>query len=358
MFNKKSLAKYALGIFLILFFTVFLVPMSVGVTETPPNYIVLKSDFHVHTLKSNESGGLSPTEVVKLYANNGFNVVAITDHGTISGTAEARQAGLLYNITVITGEEVSYRFTDGSYKHIIALFINKNIWSSSWNLNDLVKPIFDSIHSQGGFGIAAHPLCNYPKPSEPNWNKIIAQTPEYIDGFEYYMGSTSTSGTKLNSWLVNSNYTTIIGSDFHKITSTFGTKYTLVIAHNNTVAGVKEALFAGRTLAVINGITYGSAQNLALYDSIINPPPVTTATSSTEVVTTTYTTTTTSVVVTTTTNTTTLSNVTTSIPPTVYEVIITIPSTSKTYNITFASPEEIDTFIQYLTTGGYTLVNK
>jgi predicted metal-dependent phosphoesterase TrpH len=62
-------------------------------------------DLHTHTTASD--GVCSPTENVRLAAEAGLAAIAITDHDTINGIAEAQRAGVKYNVIVIPGVEIS-----------------------------------------------------------------------------------------------------------------------------------------------------------------------------------------------------------------------------------------------------------
>ena len=48
-----------------------------------------KVDLHLHTTHSD--GRLTPAQLVNLVASRGLEVVAITDHDSIEGLAEARE---------------------------------------------------------------------------------------------------------------------------------------------------------------------------------------------------------------------------------------------------------------------------
>lgn len=76
-------------------------------------------DLHVHTTSSD--GIFSPTEVVHMAAKAKLAAVAITDHDTMSGVAEALQAGVTYGVEVIPGVEVSTAI-DGKDIHILAYY--------------------------------------------------------------------------------------------------------------------------------------------------------------------------------------------------------------------------------------------
>ena len=78
-------------------------------------------DLHLHTLASD--GRLSPTELVNLVANKGLKVVAISDHDTTEGLAEAYQAAEAFpDLQIIPAIELS---TDipGDEIHMLGYFL-------------------------------------------------------------------------------------------------------------------------------------------------------------------------------------------------------------------------------------------
>lgn len=62
-------------------------------------------DLHIHTTASD--GSLTPTQVVQLARKKGFSLIAVTDHDTMGGVAEALAAGKKYNVDVVPGVEIS-----------------------------------------------------------------------------------------------------------------------------------------------------------------------------------------------------------------------------------------------------------
>ena len=62
-------------------------------------------DLHTHTTASD--GQYTPVELARLAKQRGLSVLAVTDHDTIAGVAEARQAGEALSLTVIRGVELS-----------------------------------------------------------------------------------------------------------------------------------------------------------------------------------------------------------------------------------------------------------
>ncbi len=79
-------------------------------------------DLHTHSTVSD--GTLTPTELVKLAKEVGLDAIALTDHDTFSGVAEAMEAGKEFGIEVIPGCELSLDSPDGAgWMHVVALWI-------------------------------------------------------------------------------------------------------------------------------------------------------------------------------------------------------------------------------------------
>ena len=68
----------------------------------------MRIDLHTHSRASD--GTQSPTEVMRAAADAGLDVVALTDHDTAQGWAEATAAAEALGLELVTGIEVSTRF--------------------------------------------------------------------------------------------------------------------------------------------------------------------------------------------------------------------------------------------------------
>ncbi len=80
-------------------------------------------DLHAHSTASD--GELSPSELVALAVKNGVETLALTDHDTISGLAEAQIAAAKHKLNLINGIELSTRW-DNKTIHIVGLNIDAN----------------------------------------------------------------------------------------------------------------------------------------------------------------------------------------------------------------------------------------
>ena len=77
-------------------------------------------DLHVHTTASDSTA--SPAEAVRLAKEAGLSAIAITDHDTISGYAEAAEAGKALGVEVVPGIEISTKY--GRAVHILGYYID------------------------------------------------------------------------------------------------------------------------------------------------------------------------------------------------------------------------------------------
>lgn len=76
----------------------------------------LKTDLHIHSWCSD--GTMSPAALVRKYAEEGYDLIAITDHEVTDGIQEAIDAGEDENIKVISGIEIP-TVHDGRELHIL-----------------------------------------------------------------------------------------------------------------------------------------------------------------------------------------------------------------------------------------------
>ena len=80
-------------------------------------------DLHTHTNFSD--GSFSPAALVELAHNKGLNILAITDHDTTDGLAEAMEAAQGLPLELIPGIELSTEF-QGRETHILGYFIDRH----------------------------------------------------------------------------------------------------------------------------------------------------------------------------------------------------------------------------------------
>ena len=77
-------------------------------------------DLHVHTTASD--GQYSPAQIIQKAAEKNLKAIAITDHDTVAGLEEAKQAGQELGVTVVPGIELNITFSTGEF-HLLGLGI-------------------------------------------------------------------------------------------------------------------------------------------------------------------------------------------------------------------------------------------
>ncbi|MGH7611620.1 MAG: PHP domain-containing protein [Candidatus Dormibacteria bacterium] len=133
------------------------------------------ADPHAHTTASD--GMVSPRELVRAAAQAGLSVVAITDHDTFSGCAEAKEAGAEFGVEVVAGEEVTTRAP--ASVHVLGLFLSGPV-PMGMGLPDTIR----AIHDRGGLAVLAHPwMPTYFASITPGaLRRLISELP--VDGIE------------------------------------------------------------------------------------------------------------------------------------------------------------------------------
>lgn len=79
-------------------------------------------DLHVHS--NHSDGTLSPKELTELAIAAGLSAFALTDHDTVSGISEAKEAASGQPVTVIPGTEISAAYKEKDI-HILGLWIDE-----------------------------------------------------------------------------------------------------------------------------------------------------------------------------------------------------------------------------------------
>ncbi|WP_134686484.1 PHP domain-containing protein [Brevibacillus migulae] len=79
-----------------------------------------RADLHTHTVASD--GTCTPTENVRYAKEAGLAAVAITDHDTVAGIAEAMKAGEDIGMEVVPGVEIS-TVANGQDIHVLGYFV-------------------------------------------------------------------------------------------------------------------------------------------------------------------------------------------------------------------------------------------
>lgn len=84
-----------------------------------------KVDFHTHSYYSD--GLLKPTELVKMYKEKGYDLIALTDHDGVAGVSEAMIAGEALEMQIVPGIEFGCGYDFGEDRvelHILGYHID------------------------------------------------------------------------------------------------------------------------------------------------------------------------------------------------------------------------------------------
>jgi hypothetical protein len=89
-------------------------------------------DLHIHSNCSD--GAYSPTELVQLASKEGITTVAIADHDSVAGIAEAVAAGMAWGVEVLPAVELSVQFKSWQDVHLLGYGME---WSDAGFLQKL-----------------------------------------------------------------------------------------------------------------------------------------------------------------------------------------------------------------------------
>lgn len=201
------------------------------------------ADLHIHTRFSD--GQPSPRAVLSHVKAAGHpDIVAITDHNTITGALQAAELAPEFGVTVIVGEEVS-----SAAGHILGLFLQERVPPGLTPLATL-----EAIHAQGGIAVAPHPFYQARRPRRstglPTMESIGALAAvlpfdaiEVVNGTPF-LGRANLRARRFNQTQVRRAETG--ASDAH-ILDAIGKGYTLF--PGETAADLRRALLTGATAA-------------------------------------------------------------------------------------------------------------
>lgn len=232
-------------------------------------YKTLKCDFHTHTIFSD--GAILPENRAWEGAIRGLDVIAITDHIeyrpntfiTADHNESYRRAKKVQensNLIVIAGSEITHAKPIG---HLNALFLQD---ANELEVDDPLLAI-DRALAQGAFIMWNHP--GWPNDTSTIYDihkELIANNKihgiEIVNGFEFY--------PKAFDYCKEYNLAYMGNTDIHGVyTQTYRTDkqygpITIVFAKERTSEGVKEALFARRSVVKFGDMLIGSEKNLAM----------------------------------------------------------------------------------------------
>lgn len=100
--------------------------------------IELQTQIDLHTHSNRSDGFLAPAELVRRAHAAGVRVLALTDHDTIAGVADAQQAAEDHGIRLVPGVEISASWRAQSI-HVLGLWIDPDSRSLQERLDSQVE---------------------------------------------------------------------------------------------------------------------------------------------------------------------------------------------------------------------------
>ena len=236
-----------------------------------PGYVTLKCDFHLHTVFSD--GNVWPTIRVGEAFRDGLDAISITDHLEYlphrdyiptdhnASWKVAENTARDYNIILVKGTEITRSMPPG---HFNALFIK----DASPMAVDSVWDAFAEAIKQGAFIQWNHPGWRSQEPDGipklyEMHHRLIKNG--WLHGIEFFNGSEHYP--LVMTFCRDFNLAVIANSDSHNLISESyrAPEYThrpmtLVFAKARTHDSLREAMFAGRTLAYFRDIIAGKEE--------------------------------------------------------------------------------------------------
>lgn len=120
--------------------------------------LALKANLHSHTTKSD--GRFDPQELIRLYAERDYDVLALTDHRQILDPSPYDPHGMV----MIQGGELNPNNPPGLMRwHIVALDVPLDFeYAFPGNPDVSAQDLIDAINAAGGLAVVAHPYwCNF-----------------------------------------------------------------------------------------------------------------------------------------------------------------------------------------------------
>ncbi|PSL02750.1 hypothetical protein CLV30_10957 [Haloactinopolyspora alba] len=221
-------------------------PLAPPVPERPPRRALPADDgrtwwacdFHAHTLHSD--GALGVSQLAALAAGSGLDVLAVTDHNTVSHHASLPAAGARYGVELLPGQEVT---TDRGHANAFGAigWVDFRRPASEW-----VRQVDDA----GGLLSINHPLAG-----DCAWHQPLDVRPPLAEIWHWSWLDRSWTGPLAwwSAWGLGT--VPVGGSDFHTPADgrPLAQPVTWVAAESPSTDSALDALRHGRT-AVAAGI--------------------------------------------------------------------------------------------------------
>lgn len=119
-----------------------------------------KVNLHMHTTKSD--GACSPATALRIYRNEGYDAVALTDHWKFG------EGGTSDGMTVLSGAEYNLdgKTGGGGVFHILCIGAGREPQITGNASSADPQQVIDAIHAAGGLAVLAHPAWSLNTPEQ------------------------------------------------------------------------------------------------------------------------------------------------------------------------------------------------
>jgi 3',5'-nucleoside bisphosphate phosphatase len=238
-----------------------------------PGYRTIKGDFHMHTVFSD--GKVWPTTRVEEAWREGLDVIAITDHIEYRPFIKEGDHNIAYDIAKSTADRLGIMLIKGSEitrremppGHLNAIFLEDANALEKDDWRDALRAARD----QGAFIFWNHPGWSRQQKDTTLWwdEHTWMMENNLMHGIEVVSGLDHAYYPEAHTWAKEKGLTMMGTTDIH---NPIGMDYnfalgekramTLIFAKEFTENGLKEALFAGRTIAYYQDNFYGNQEYL------------------------------------------------------------------------------------------------
>jgi hypothetical protein len=192
----------------------------------------LACDLHAHTVHSDGSLGVADLAAAAVHA--ALDVLAVTDHNTVSHHASLPQIGSRYGVTLIAGQEVT---TDRGHANALG--------DIGWvDFRQPAHTWVSAVAAAGGVLSINHPLA-----ADCSWHHPLTERPPLAEIWHWTWLDRRWTGPL--AWWVAWGHDTVPvgGSDFHDPAQGrhLGAPVTWVACESDQPAAVLDGLRAGRT---------------------------------------------------------------------------------------------------------------
>jgi len=227
-------------------------------------YQVLRGDFHMHTV--NSDGHFTTRERVEESKKLGYDVIAITDHGTTKAYRVAKHLGDQLGMVVVRGHETGVN----KKEHYVVLGVDdtyKPVNSHKWaeakgQATAFYQDQMENIAKHGGLIIWAHPHVGLREPTIWGIEHGVIQGLELKNEVVGEGWNTEKShGTSWYpfalEWANKYNLAMLACTDAHSARRSEHPPTTLLFVTERSDVGVMDAIRARRTIAWFDGMLWG-----------------------------------------------------------------------------------------------------